>query len=242
MAQAYAAKGDRARALAEFRAAVPIWLSRATDVDDENATRRAEDERVVLVLADYIGLLADIHGSPLEHEAGVDAAAEAFRLAEVVRGRSVERALGASAARAAAHSPALADLIRREQDATKQLAAIQGLLRNLLSAASDQQDPTVVEDLRTRFETLRSARQTLALQIAREFPAHVQLVDPSPPMIDQVRASLHPGEALIATAVLRDRTLVWAIPASGLVAFAVVPLAPLPTRQVSRKRILPRIG
>jgi CHAT domain-containing protein/tetratricopeptide (TPR) repeat protein len=226
MAQAYAAKGDRARALAEFRAAVPTWLSRATDGDDENATRRAEDERVVLVLADYLGLLADIHGSSLEHEAGIDAAAEAFRFAEVVRGRSVERALGASAARAAAHTPALADLIRREQDVTKQLAAIQGLLRNMLSAPSDQQDPTVVEHLRTRFETLRSARQTLAQQIAREFPTHAQLVNPPPATIDQVRASLRPGEALIATAVLRDRTLVWAIPAGGSVAFAVVPLDP----------------
>ncbi|MBI4182822.1 MAG: CHAT domain-containing protein [Proteobacteria bacterium] len=224
IAQAHLARGERATALREFREASQVWLSQPLDVDDENATRLAVDQQLVTMLSFYIGLLADIRGTPLERESGIDGAAEAFRLAEVVRGRAVERALDANAARATAQTPALADLVRREQDVKKQLAAIQGLLRNVLSAPSDQQDARILEDLRGQFETLRRARQSLAQQIERDFPAYVQLVNPSPATIDQARVSLRPGEALISTVVLRDRTLVWAIPADGAPAFAMAPI------------------
>jgi len=224
IAQAHLAKGDRAPALREFRDATEILLTRSLDVDDESATRAAEDVRLTVMLASYIRLLADIRSTALEREAGIDASAEAFRLAEVVRGRSVERALDASAARAAAQTPALADLVRREQDAKKQMAALQGLLRNVLSAPSERQDVRVTEDLRTQVETLRRARQSLAQQIQRDFPAYAQLVNPPPATLDQARASLRPGEALISTVVLRDRTFVWAVPWQGPVAFASAPL------------------
>jgi len=224
IAQAYLAKGERASALREFREATEILLSRSFDVDDESATRAAADLRLIVMLGSYIGLLADIRGTTLEREAGIDAAAEAFRLAEVVRGRSVERALDESAARAVAQTPALADLVRREQDAKKQMAALQGSLRNMLSAPSDQQDTKVVTDLRAQIDTLRRARQSLAQQIDREFPAYAQLVNPAPATLEQARASLRPGEALISTLVLRNRTCVWAVPWQGAVAFATAPV------------------
>ena len=47
-------------------------------------------------------LLAEIRGTDLEVKAGLDAADEAFRLADVARASSVQRALAASSARAAA--------------------------------------------------------------------------------------------------------------------------------------------
>ena len=224
IAQAHLAKGDRAGALREFREATEILLARSLDVDDESVTRAAEDVRLTVMLASYIGLLADVRGTPLEREVGIDASTEAFRLAEVVRGRAVERALDASAARAAAQTPALADLVRREQDAKKQMVALQGLLRNVLSAPSERQDARVTEELRAQVETLRRARQSLTQQIQRDFPAYAQLVNPPPATLAQARASLRPGEALISTVVLRDRTFVWAVPSQGPVAFVSVPL------------------
>ncbi|HET8579132.1 MAG TPA: CHAT domain-containing protein [Methylomirabilota bacterium] len=223
IAEAYAAKGDRARALKEFREAVPLVFARgATDAEDETTTRGADDDRMVGMLRSYIALLSRIRGTPLERDAGIDATAEAFRLAEVVRGRSVERALDASAARTVAGTPALADLVRREQDVRKQAAALQGLLGNLLSAPTDQQDPAAVKALRVQIDTLRRERQALSQQIDRDFPAYAQLVNPPPTTLEVGRRALQPGEALISILVLRNRTLVWAIPASGPVAFASV--------------------
>lgn len=224
LATAHVATGDRPIALREFAGAVPLLLTRSLDVDDESVSRVARDQRLNLILTTYIGLLADIRGTPLEREAGLDAAAEAFRLAEVVRGRSVQRALDASTARVAAKTPALAELIRKEQDAGKQVSALAGLLANILSAPVVEQDARVVADLQGRINLLRRARAALVRQIEREFPAYAQLVNPAPATLQQARASLRAGEALISIVVLRNRSFVWAIPHRGAPAFAAVPL------------------
>jgi CHAT domain-containing protein len=225
LATAYAAKGDRARALKEFAEATQVLLTRSPeDADDESGSRPAQDRRLNMMLTSYMGLLADIHGATLAQQAGVDAAAEAFRLAEVARGRSVQRALDASAARTAAGTPALAELVRKEQDAKKQIGALHGLLANLLTAPTDQQDPKVMASLRAQIDALRRAREALSEQIAKEFPAYAQLLNPPPATVEQARAGLRPGEALIATYVARDRAFVWAIPHRGAVAFAATPV------------------
>ncbi len=220
----YAAGGARARALQEFAGATPLLLTRAGDVGDESGAGGARDQRVRLVLESYLGLLAEVRGAALAREAGIAAAAEAFRIAEAARGRAVQRALDASAARAAARTPALADLARREQDAAKQVGALSGALANLLSAPSDQQDRSAVAALRGRIESLARARQALTAQIVRDFPTYHELIDPAPATVERARASLRPGEALIATYVTEERTFVWAIPQDGAVAFAAVPL------------------
>jgi CHAT domain-containing protein len=224
MARAYAANGDTARALREFRAAMPLLLARSPDVDDEAMSSRLADRRLVDTLTSYISLLADIRGTAFERAAGIDAMAEAFRLADVARGRSVQRALNASAVRAAVANPALADLVRRKQDAAKHITALTARLADLLSPRSDQPDPTVVRHLRAEIDVLRRARAALTTQIEKEFPAYAELINPRPLTVDQARALLRPGEALIATLVTRDRTFVWAIPPSGPVAFAAVPM------------------
>jgi CHAT domain-containing protein/tetratricopeptide (TPR) repeat protein len=221
MGMAHVALGDRARALREFQAATPILLARGAELEDESTSQPARERRRTLILGSHVGLLADIRGTPLERQAGVDVVAEAFRLADVARGRSVQRALDAGGARAAAGTPALAELIRREQDATKQISALHGVVVNALGS---QQDPKTVGTLRTQIDTLRRARDSLAAHIAREFPAYAQLIDPAPATLDRARSALRPGEALIATFVSADRTFVWAIPRTGAVAFAAAPI------------------
>src|SRR5262249_46387594 len=194
MARVYAAKGDTSRALREFREATALLLVSSADVDDEATSPQQAERRFVGTLTSYISLLANIRGTPFEREAGIDAAAEAFRLADVARGHTVQRAVNASAARAAALNPALADLVRREQDARKQINALNALLANFLSQPGDQQDLKAVEDLRTRMNVLRRAREALTAQIEKEFPAYAELVNPRPVTVDQARAMLRPGE------------------------------------------------
>jgi len=218
---AYAAQGDQRQALQEFQNAVPGLLSRSPDLEDESTSQPAREQRRNLILASYIGLLADVRGTPLERQAGLDAVTEAFRLADVARGQSVQRALDAGAARAAATTPALAELIRKEQDARKQIGALDGVLVNALT---HQQDPKAVTALQSQIDTLRRARESLAAQITKEFPAYAQLIDPAPATLNQAQAMLRPGEALIATYVSTDRTFVWAIPHTGAMAFTAAPM------------------
>ncbi|PYN96339.1 MAG: hypothetical protein DMD89_17890 [Candidatus Rokuibacteriota bacterium] len=223
-AVAEAARGERAVTLREFADAVPVLLARSVDADDETSSRPARDQRLGMILAAYIGLLADVRGTSLERDAGIDAAAEAFRLADVARGQSVQRALDAGAARAAAKTPALADLVRREQDARKQVGALLGVLAEAMSQPTDRQDASAIAALRTQIDTLRRARVSLLEQIDKEFPAYAQLINPPPATVEQARAALRPGESLIATFVSVDRTFVWAVPTSGSIAFAAASL------------------
>ncbi|MEE8122565.1 MAG: tetratricopeptide repeat protein, partial [Alphaproteobacteria bacterium] len=220
LAMALAGMDKRKEAFSAFSQAIPILLSGSRQSDDETTTQAARERRLGMILETYVGLLADVRGTALEREAGIDAIAEAFRIAGMARGQSVQRALGASAARAAAKDPALADLVRREQDTQKQLGAYYGLLAAMLAAPTDQQNPKAAKSLRARIDKLRGARVALAKEIEKGFPAYAQLMNPKPATIEQARAVLRPGEALIATYVGEERTYVWAIPHRGEVSFA----------------------
>ena len=222
LALSLAELNEREAALNAFSKAVPILLSRSRQSDDEASTQGANEQRLSVILESYIGVLAAVRGTDLETKAGINAAAEAFRIADVARSRSVQRALAASSARAAAREPALADLVRREQDTQKQVAALFGLLAEVQSAPTDQQDPKAVLALRTRIDQLRDARAALAQEIEAKFPEYAELINPKPVTIEDARATLAPGEALISTYVGRDRSYVWAVPKQGSVAFAAM--------------------
>jgi CHAT domain-containing protein/predicted negative regulator of RcsB-dependent stress response len=224
LAMARLAQGNRRAALTEFTAATEILLTRSREADDETSTFKARDRRLALVLGAYIGLLADIDGTALAREAGVDASAEAFRLAEVARSRAVERALTASGARAALTDSALADLARREQDTQKQVAALYGSLAKALSRPFAEQDTALINDLRVSIDQLRGARAALMEEIEAGFPDYANLVNPQPPTLDVVRVTLRPGEALVSTYTTEERTYVWAVPKDGAVSFAAVAL------------------
>lgn len=220
------ALGKRTEALAELRRAIQILFAQGLETHDrEDATRSATTEQVLgMVLAEYVGLMADIRGTPLEKQTGLDAAAEAFRVADVARTRSVQRAIQASAARAAVGTSALAALVRQEQDAAMQIAALHSLLAGVLGQPADQQTRKTAEYLHQQVDLLTRARQTLRGQIQSKFPRYVELVDPPLATIEQARASLRSGEALVTTYVADERTYVWAVPRSGPVAFVSVPL------------------
>lgn len=219
-AMSLASVGDRARALSEFASATRILHNRRIEAEDESTTWGERDQRLSWILAGYIDLLQSIEGSPAAPP-GLDPLAEAFRVADVARGRFVQRAVDASAARSIAKTPALAELVRREQDAKKEIGALQGLLA---TASAGPQDARVIADLRQRIEALQRARPTIIQQIVKEFPAYAQLVDPPPVTVEQVRASLRPGESLIATLVTEERTYVWAVPQRAPLAFTTISL------------------
>ena len=212
LARAYASKGEVLRALEEFREAAPGLLARPPDIEDEITRPLIADHRLVVILGSYIRLLADLRGTTLARETGIDAIAEAFRLADVARGRSVQRALEAAAARAVAGNPALRDLIHREQDLRWGIRNHYELLvepkRNVFSPTTTRR----IQDVNFDLETVKA-------QIERDFPSYAALIDPKPLTVDQVQKLLAPGQALIATFVTPDRTFVWAIPQRGSVAF-----------------------
>jgi CHAT domain-containing protein len=213
--------GDRGGALREFAGVTKAILAdRSERHGDEEEGAGSSIQALELILTHYMRLLAEIRGTALEREMGFDAAAEAYRIADMARGQEVQRALNAAAVRASIRDPMLAALVRQEQDARKQVTALEGALAKLLSAPVERPNREMIATLRVDVDRLRSARRTLTAQIQKDFPGYAQLINPSPVTAEQTRRALRSGEALISTFVWSQGVFVWAIPKSGPIAFA----------------------
>jgi CHAT domain-containing protein/Flp pilus assembly protein TadD len=206
--------GNDSEAFKLFSGTVPDLL--------ENRAVGAQQKK--LVLERYIELLERIRGTSIEREAGVDAVAEAFRIAGALQAQSVQYALAQSLTRAALNTPEMADLARREQDAKKQVDALETLLTEHLAAPVDQQYPQVVAELRENITELRNAHKVLLEQIKIETPKYSKLLNPPPATVAEVQEQLRSGEGLVSIYPTASRTYVWAIPAKGKVQFTVAPL------------------
>jgi len=218
---ALAAAGRDAEALDALREAVGVMTPAVAEETDRSGRRFA---RLSYVVEGYLRVLARTRGTPLEKDKGLDAAAEAFVVADALRGQSVQQALAASAARAAAGTPELAALVRDEQDARQARDALYGILADLMSRPSEQMLPQVVADMQARAAEADRRQKSLRAQLRERFPDYADLVAPRPATIAQVRAELAPGEALVSVLPTADQTFVWAVPAQGAAAFAATPL------------------
>ncbi len=219
LAVALAASGNRERALDEFRRAIAVLLAYSGGDGDAENGGVVRAVRLRYILEAYIDLLTGQQQAP-----GVEAIAESFRVADAARGSSVQRALFESAARASITDAGLAELAREEQDARLRLGVLTNLLGRLLGAPPDEQLPKVIAGIRAEIGNLRAQRVKLKSDIEKRYPSYANLVDPKPVTLQQVRAALKPGEALISIYVGQDKTYVWAVPREGAPAFAAVPL------------------
>jgi CHAT domain-containing protein len=211
--------GRDQEATREFRTAIPIMLTAARENadDDDTTVVAARNQRLQTIVEAYIGLLAR------SQEKSGEIAVETFALADAVRGHSVQQALAASSARMVAKDPALADLVRKEQDLGKEINAQLGTLNNVLSLPSSERDEKGVRSINATIDKLRADRAKARDDINKRFPSYADLVDPKPPTVEQIKGALRSGEALLSFYFGQDASFVWAVPKDGAVAFAAVP-------------------
>jgi CHAT domain-containing protein len=203
----------------EFRIAIPVLMAATRESSDtDNATLvAARSDRLRTIVEAYIRLLARTRGDD-----GEWAARETFALADAIRGQSVQRALSAASARTSTDDPALASLVREEQDLTKRVSAQLGTLNNVLVLPSGQRDDNVVKALQASIAKLRGDLDKARADIAKRFPRYADLIDPKPPSVDEIKEVLKPDEALLSFYFGRDVGFVWAVPKDGKVAFAAI--------------------
>lgn len=183
----------------------------------------SKTQRLKIIFDDYITLLGEIHGTSLEKELGIDAAGTAFTVAEASRSRSVQAALAASSARAAETDPELNDLIRREQDASKQIEVMELSILDLIDAPPQEQKAEVLKELHDKIMSLSQARATLQNEIKKRFPTYADFVSPPPVSWTEAQQHLNPDEALLLIHSTEANTYVWAVPHRGNLLFFVSP-------------------
>ncbi len=208
-----------ADAAREFRAAIPLLMAAAREnADDDNTTAvAARSDRLQNIVEAYIALLDRGQAGN-----GDEAAVETFALADAIRGHSVQQALAASSARMLTTDRALADLVRQEQDLSKQVNAQLGTLNNVLALASNERDENGVKALNASIGKLRADRDKLRAEISKRFPSYANLIDPKAPSVEEIKATLKPDEALLSFYFGREISFVWAVPKAGKVAFAAI--------------------
>ena len=207
------------QAIADFSNAIPIMLN-----NNQKRTDFLSRQRLRYIIDDYIDVLCNVYNTPLEKKIQINASEESFKLVEAVTGSTVKGALGASSARAAVVDSELADLVRKEQDALKQLGALQATLTNALSLSPDEQNPDALEDLKATIDTLSNARTALLREIYNRFPKYSDYIDPKPANFSVVQRQLLPDEAMIVIYPTAGHVYVWAISPDGEAEFAIVQL------------------
>ncbi len=208
---AYFSKNKYKQAEEDFSRSIPVLLAANVATAVDYSTR----QRFCHIMETYIDLLSQIDGNHLEKELKLNASAEAFRLAEAVRGQTVQSALGANAARVAIENAMLADLVRREQDTGHQIRALQSILCDTLATSADQQNPVAIENLTAKLDILNKAHKALLMEIKNLYPKYSNFTNPQPATISMVKKYLQPTEALISIYAADDHCYVWCIPSDG---------------------------
>ena len=218
LATGYLKAGREVDAINEFRAAIPVMLASAREASDDDDTTvvAARSQRLQTIIESYIAML------DRGRKNTGDVAVETFSLADAIRGRSVQQALAASSARMLAKDPALADLVRRQQDLSKEVNAQLGLLNNVLGLPPAERDQKGVGAINAQINKLRADRDRARVEIGKRFPSYADLIDPKAPSVDDIKATLKPGEALLSFYFGSDHSFVWAVPKDGPVVFASV--------------------
>lgn len=152
------------------------------------------------------------------------AAADAFVVAEQLRGVTVGRALTRAATRLETSDPAAAELVRVAQDLRVRRERVRRDLAGESGKLGRERD---AEGLERLYGQLRELDGELAATVARlvaVLPAYGDLTVPEP--IDPAAAGrlLRPGEALLAYLALPDRLLAWVVKAGRPLGFREIAL------------------
>jgi CHAT domain-containing protein len=223
MAVALTEQGDNGKALAEFRMALPALLKQAHDDASNEDSGFVKVYRLRVILEAYLELLGKLNETRQE-VAGLDVVTEAFKIADVARNSSVQRAVTASAARATLPDVQLAQLARREQDASNQIQSLNKILVRLASAPEGQRLQKVINDMQRDTVRLTGEQAALRKEIAEKFPDYANLVAPQPATPADIQRSLSPDEAVIALYHGERRSYVWTITQKE-VGFRIIPVA-----------------
>jgi len=208
-----AAQGRLEDALRHARRASAILAARFSETSGyAGAGLRAEQRGLSQRFAAHVSVLERIRqgdaGGQLE---------EAFRISQLARASDTAAQLAQMAARHASGDDRLAALVRGRQDAENRLARTESDLLALWSSPVDASTTERTAKLRAQRAQIRERIAETDATLQREFPRYRELVDPRPVEVDEIRALLGAGEALVSFLVAEDAAYVWVVKKKGAV-------------------------
>ena len=203
---------SKAKALPLLKTAVRDYMAPANADFLENIGIRKELREIVF--AAYLEATAESPGEDVTQAIGA---------ADWVRGGVVQEALGDAAVRAAANTPELVDVVRREQDAKNEVAGIRRFLTGETGTANSPL-PGIAAKMRERIAVLEGERAKLQIEIKAKFPDYERLVRPVPPTVQDIARQLELQQALLLLLPTPEAVYVWAVVADRPAGFVRVAL------------------
>ena len=201
---------EKTKALPLLKTSIRGYMAPANTDYLENIGYRKEVRE--LIFSTYLEALATTPGED---------ATQALGPADWVRGGLVQEALADAAVRAAATDPALATVVRNEQDAKNEIAGLRKYLAGEAGGAASPL-PEVAAKIRTRITELEGTRQGLQAQLKSKFPDYERLVRPQSPSTPEIAKALDADEALVMLLPTDDAVYVWVVSNDKPAAFARV--------------------
>jgi CHAT domain-containing protein len=203
---------NMAKALPLLKAAVRDYMAPANADYLENIGIRKELRDMV-----FAAYLEAVTSTPGED------ATQAMGPADWVRSSSVQDSLADAAVRAAANTPALAGIVRQEQDAKNESAGLRRYLSGEAGSAATPL-PEIANQMRARIAELETLRESLQTDIKARFPDYDNLVRPTPPSARTIAQQLDATQALLLLLPTAEAVYVWAVAKDRPARFAKVNL------------------
>lgn len=205
LASAYGHEGNWLEALGILRRA-----SLATVVsNDPNPVSALRSVEVNAALVEAIWRVAE--GRPDDVST-----AEAFAALQRAHDTQAGRALAQMAARFGAGSDAMASVVRRQQDLKVTRDSLDKRITTELGAADGKRNDALIAGLRAESSRAQKSLEEATAQIARDFPAYVELASPSPLSIERTQGLLKPDEVLVSFLSLDSQSFMFAVTREAL--------------------------
>lgn len=200
--------GRDAEALPLFRRFVEARVVASGDGPQDGEEAAPARLRKRLILEAYLATLS-------RQPANAEALATAFQVADVLRAGRVQQAIAASAARGNISNPALAELVRKEQNQSAELAALYRALGEQGSESGTKAESADQPDLRPRIAALEQQRKEALADIRQQFPDYFLLIRPTPPTPKEVGEVLAADEVLVSIYTAPEASYVFTVVRGG---------------------------
>lgn len=136
---------------------------------------------------------------------------EAFQLSQLDQATGTGDALAQMAARFANGDDAIADLIKRKQDAILQREKNDTKLVTATSLSADDRDASYEQGLRGENDRLKKEIATVVDELTLHYPEYQELTRPEPLSVSQVQATLRPTEAMLVYHIDKHDSWIWIV-------------------------------
>lgn len=232
LGRVYAQAGMDAEALAIYREALSMLAALDTDRGQLPLDR----------LTPFLDVLyrrgqADAGQRPALH-------AEMFAALQMVREGVVGQTITRAAARFASSDPAVADLIRQQQDAVRSRDRLRIEAAAETAKPDAQRDKAHEADLLKQLEAATAQARGLEQQLQAAFPDYARLTKPAPVNAATLSAQLGEGEALVQFAFAASGSYGFILTKAGILAYPVTVTRGDLQEKVGelRRSITPRAG